>query len=84
MNNGEKKDNNDTNSNSHSHSVDNQLENEAITNVKKIFERYKDSPNMKQKINHYIKDILPGFCENASQQQKQREDRKNTLEEKSD
>jgi hypothetical protein len=39
---------------------------------------------MKQKINHYIKNILPGICENACQQQKEREERKNTLEEKSD
>ena len=39
---------------------------------------------MKQKINHYIRNILPGICENAFQQQKEREERKNTLEEKSD
>jgi hypothetical protein len=39
---------------------------------------------MKQKIHHYIKNILPGTCENACQQQKQREERKNVLEEKSD
>jgi hypothetical protein len=73
MNNGEKKDDNN-----------NDLENESVAIVKKMFEQYKNSPNMKHKINHYIKDILPGVCENATQQQKQREDRKNTLEEKSD
>ena len=73
MNNGEKKDDNN-----------NDLENESVAIVKKMFEQYKNSPNMKHKINHYIKDILPGVCENATQQQKQRENRKNTLEEKSD
>ena len=72
MNNGEKKDNND-----------NDLENESVAIVKKMFEQYKNSPNMKQKISQYIKD-MPSVCENANQQQKQREDRRNTLEEKSD
>ena len=69
-NNSEKKENND-------------LENEAIEVVKKLFEQYKNSPAMKQTISHRIKE-MPSFCETASQQQKQREDRKNTLEEKSD
>jgi hypothetical protein len=76
MNNGEKKDDNNNNDN-------NNLENEAIEVVKKLFEQHKDSPVMKQKISRYIKD-MPGVCETASQQQKQREDRRNTLEEKSD
>lgn len=70
MDNREKKDNND-------------LENEAIEVVKKLFEQYKNSLAMKQTISHRIKE-MPGFCETASQQQKQREDRRNTLEEKSD
>ena len=39
MNNVEKKDNND-----------NDLENESVAIVKKMFEQYKNSPNMKQKI----------------------------------
>ena len=69
-NNSEKKDNND-------------LENEAIEVVKKLFEQYKNSPAMKQIISHLIKE-MPSFCETANQQQKQREDRRNTLEEKSD
>lgn len=72
MSNGEKKDNNN-----------NDLENEAIAIVKHMFEQYKNSPNMKTTISQYIKD-MPGVCENASQQQKQREDRRNTLEENSD
>lgn len=75
MSNGEKKDNNNNNNND--------LENEAIAIVKNIFEQHKNSPIMKQKISQYIKD-MPGVCENASQQQKQREERRNTLEEKSD
>lgn len=57
------------------------LEIESLAIVKKMFQQY---PNMKQKIHHYIKNILPGICENACQQQKEREERKNTLEEKSD
>jgi hypothetical protein len=60
---------------------DDNLETECIDVVKKLFEQY---PNMKQKLNHYIKNLLPGICENACQQRKEREDRKNTLEEKSD
>jgi hypothetical protein len=60
---------------------DDNLEMDSLATVKKMFEQY---PNMKQKIHHYIKNILPGVCENAFQQQKEREDRKNALEEKSD
>ena len=60
---------------------DDNLERECIDVVKKLFEQY---PNMKQKINHYIKNLLPGICENTCQQRKEREERKNTLEEKSD
>ena len=60
---------------------DDNLETECIDVVKKLFEQY---PKMKQKINHYIRNLLPGICENAFQQQKEREERKNTLEEKSD
>ena len=62
---------------------ENDLETECIDTVKKLFEQY-PSANMKQKIHHYIKNILPGTCENACQQRKEREERKNTLEEKSD
>ena len=61
----------------------NDLETECIDIVKKLFEQYPNA-NMKQKIHHYIKNILPGICENACQQRKEREERKNTLEEKSD
>ena len=60
---------------------DDNLEMDSLVTVKKMFEQY---PNMKQKIHHYIKNILPGVCENACQQQKEREERKNTLEEKSE
>lgn len=59
------------------------LESECIDTVKKLFEQYPNE-NMKQKIHHYIKNLLPGICENACQQRKEREERKNTLEEKSD
>ena len=60
---------------------DDNLEMDSLATVKKLFEQY---PNIKQKIHHYIKNILPGVCENAFQQQKERQDRKNALEEKSD
>ena len=62
---------------------ENDLETECIDTVKKLFEQYPNA-NMKQKIHHYIKNILPGTCENACQQRKEREERKNTLEEKTD
>jgi len=63
--------------------VNDNLETECLDIVKKLFEQYPNA-NMKQKIHHYIKNILPGSCENACQQRKEREERKNTLEEKSD
>ena len=63
--------------------VNDSLESECIDTVKKLFEQYPNE-NMKQKIHHYIKNLLPGICENACQQRKEREERKNTLEEKSD
>jgi hypothetical protein len=63
--------------------VNDSLETECIEIVKKLFEQYPNA-NMKQKIHHYIKNLLPGICENACQQRKEREERKNTLEEKSD
>jgi hypothetical protein len=72
MNKVEKKDNNINN-----------LENEAIDIIKNMFEQHKNSPNMKQKISQYVKE-MPSVCENAIQQQKQREYRRNTLEERSD
>jgi hypothetical protein len=62
---------------------DDSLESECIETIKKLFEQYPNE-NMKQKIHHYIKNLLPGICENACQQRKEREERKNTLEEKSD
>ena len=60
---------------------DDNLETECFDMIKKLFEEY---PNMKQKIYHHVKNNLPSICENACQQQKEREERKNTLEEKSD
>jgi hypothetical protein len=59
----------------------NDLETESLAIVKDLFEQH---PNMKVKIHHYIKNVLPGICENAYQIQKEREERKNILEEKSD
>ena len=38
---------------------DDNLEMDSLATVKKLFEQY---PNMKQKIHHYIKNILPGVC----------------------
>ena len=69
--------------NANTTNVNDNLETECIDVVKKMFEQY-PNVNMKQKIHHYIKNILPGVCENACQQQKQREERNNVLEEKSD
>jgi hypothetical protein len=69
--------------NANTTNVNDSLETECIETVKKLFEQYPHA-NMKQKIHHYIKNILPGTCENACQQRKEREERKNTLEEKSD
>ena len=63
---------------------DDNLETECVGTVKKLFTQYPNNQNMKQKIHHYIKNLLPGICENACQQQKEREERKNSLEEKSD
>ena len=63
---------------------DDEMETESLAIVKRMFEQYPNNPNMKQKIHHYIKNLLPGICENACQQQKEREERKNSLEEKSD
>ena len=60
---------------------DDNLETECADMIKKLFEQY---PNMKQKIHNYVKNNFPSICENAYQQQKEREERKNTLEEKSD
>lgn len=75
---------NSTNTNEMKVNNDNDnLELNCINTVKKLFEQYPNQ-NMKQKIYHYIKNLLPSICENAYQQQKEREERKNTLEEKSD
>ena len=71
---------NPTNANANNSNDDN-VETECADMIKTLFEQY---PNMKQKIHHYIKNSLPSICENACQQQKEREERKNTLEEKSD
>ena len=52
---------------------DENLEADSLTIVKKMFKQY---PDMKQKIHHYIHNLLPNICENAFQQQKEREERK--------
>ena len=69
--------------NANTTNVNDSLETECIDIVRKLFEQYPNA-NMKQKIHHHIKNLLPGICENACQQRKEREERKNTLEEKTD
>jgi hypothetical protein len=71
------------NMNANTTNVNDSLETECIDIVRKLFEQYPNA-NMKQKIHHHIKNLLPGICENACQQRKEREERKNTLEEKTD
>ncbi len=52
--------------------------------VTALYNKYANLPNVQQKLIHHIMDALPTILENAVQQCKQREDRKKSLEEKSD
>jgi hypothetical protein len=37
---------------------DDEMETESLAIVKRMFEQYPNNPNMKQKIHHYIKNLL--------------------------
>jgi hypothetical protein len=52
--------------------------------VTALYNKYANLPNVQQKLIHHIMDALPTILENAVQQCKQREERKKSLEEKSD
>ena len=57
---------------------------EAVNMVITLYNKYTIFPNVQQKLIHHIVDALPAILENTVQQCKQREDRKKSLEEKSD
>ena len=57
---------------------------EAVNMVSALYNKYKSLPNVQQKLIHHIVDALPAILENTVQQYQQREDRKKSLEEKSD
>jgi hypothetical protein len=52
--------------------------------VTALYNKYANLPNVRQKLIHHIMDVLPTILENTVQQCKQREERKKSLEEKSD
>jgi len=52
--------------------------------VTALYNKYANLPNVQQKLIHHIMDALPTILENTVQQCKQREERKKSLEEKSD
>ena len=57
---------------------------EAVNMVTALYNKYKSLPNVQQKLIHHIVDALPTILENTVQQYQQREERKKSLEEKSD
>ena len=57
---------------------------EAVNMVTALYNKYKSLPNVQQKLIHHIVDALPAILENTVQQYQQREERKKSLEEKSD
>ena len=57
---------------------------EAVNMVTALYNKYNALPNVQQKLIHHIVDALPAILENTVQQCKQREERKKSLEEKSD
>ena len=52
--------------------------------VTALYNKYANLPNVQQKLIHHIMDALPTILENTVQQCKEREERKKSLEEKSD
>ena len=57
---------------------------EAVNMVTALYNKYANLPNVQQKLIHHIMDALPTILENTVQQCQQREERKKSLEEKSD
>jgi hypothetical protein len=57
---------------------------EAVNMVTTLYNKYTNLPNVQQKLIHHIMDALPTILENTVQQCKEREERKKSLEEKSD
>jgi hypothetical protein len=57
---------------------------EAVNMVAALYNKYANLPNVQQKLIHHIMDALPAILENTVQQCKQREERKKSLEEKTD
>ena len=57
---------------------------EAVNMVTVLYNKYTNLPNVQQKLIHHIMDALPTILENTVQQCKEREERKKSLEEKSD
>jgi hypothetical protein len=57
---------------------------EAVSMVTALYNKYNNLPNVQQKLIHHIMDALPTILENTVQQCKEREERKKSLEEKSD
>jgi len=57
---------------------------EAVNMVTALYNKYTNLPNVQQKLIHHIMDALPTILENTVQQCQQREERKKSLEEKSD
>ena len=57
---------------------------EAVNMVSALYNKYKSLPNVQQKLIRHIVDALPAILENTVQQYQQREERKKSLEEKSD
>ena len=57
---------------------------EAVNMVTVLYNKYTNLPNVQQKLIHHIMDALPTILKNTVQQCQQREERKKSLEEKSD
>jgi len=57
---------------------------EAVNMVTVLYNNYTNLPNVQQKLIHHIMDALPTILKNTVQQCQQREERKKSLEEKSD
>jgi hypothetical protein len=57
---------------------------EAVNMVTTLYNKYNAFPNVQQKLIHHIMDMVPTILENTIHQCQQREERKKSLEEKSD
>lgn len=57
---------------------------EAVNMVTTLYNKYNAFPNVQQKLIHHIMDVVPTILENTIHQCQQREERKKSLEEKSD